>query len=195
MRNKISYNIISPYENKITIDYDISYFGFNSDRKSTKKNLNCFSPLRDFEVKIDRFQIKWKVVCLKWTLESLSNLDSFPVILLRLDFTDSTKIHAYIHRMRRVRRREGDYLGEGRGRNLCKIASNFLPQQDRRCNFFTARQKSSFMSFKSYWGYLLYKSELYITSHIAFLFYPSLDFICFRRIFRIVFEKELHRLE
>ena len=72
------------------------------------------------------------------------------MILLRLDSTNSTKIHAYIHRMRRVRRGEGDYLGEGRGRNFCKKRLKFLTLQDRRCNFFTARQKSSFMSFKSY---------------------------------------------
>ena len=32
-------------------------------------DLNCVSPLRDFEVKIDRFQIKQNVLNLKWTLK------------------------------------------------------------------------------------------------------------------------------
>ena len=32
------------------------------------RNLNCVSPLRDFEVKIDRFQIKQNVLNLKLTL-------------------------------------------------------------------------------------------------------------------------------
>ena len=36
VRNKISYIIlILPYKDMITIDYEISYFGFNFDRKST----------------------------------------------------------------------------------------------------------------------------------------------------------------
>ena len=64
MRNKISYNIILPYKDKITIDYEISYFGFNFDLI-----LNCGSPLRDFEVKMDRFQIKQNVLSLKSTLK------------------------------------------------------------------------------------------------------------------------------
>ena len=67
LRNKISYNIILPYKNKITIDYEISYFGFNFDR-NRQGDLNCVSPLRDFEVKIDRFQIKQNLLNLKWTL-------------------------------------------------------------------------------------------------------------------------------
>ena len=32
-------------------------------------DLNCVIPLRDFEVKIDRFQIKQDMLNLKWTLE------------------------------------------------------------------------------------------------------------------------------
>ena len=37
VRNNISFNIILPYKNKITIDYEISYFGFDFDRKLTKE--------------------------------------------------------------------------------------------------------------------------------------------------------------
>ena len=33
-----------------------------------RRNLNCWSPLRDFEVKIDRFQIKQNALNLKSTL-------------------------------------------------------------------------------------------------------------------------------
>ena len=60
MSNKISYNIISSYENTITIHYEISYFGLFR-LEIDQGNLNCGSPLRDFEVKIDRFQIKQNV--------------------------------------------------------------------------------------------------------------------------------------
>ena len=36
--------------------------------KIDQRNLNCVSPLRDFEVKIERFQIKQDVLNLKSTL-------------------------------------------------------------------------------------------------------------------------------
>ena len=57
--------MIMPYKNKIIIDYEISYFGFDFDRKSTKI-LNCVSPLRGcISVKMDGFQIKQNVPNLK----------------------------------------------------------------------------------------------------------------------------------
>ena len=60
--------MIMPYKNKLIIDYEISYFGFDFDRKSTKI-LNCVSLLRGcFSVKMERFQIKQNIPNLKWTL-------------------------------------------------------------------------------------------------------------------------------
>ena len=51
------------YKNKIIIDYEISYFGFD------QTILNCVSPLRGFSVQIERFQIKSNVLNLKSTLK------------------------------------------------------------------------------------------------------------------------------
>ena len=60
--------MIIPYKNKITIDYEISYFGFDFDRKSTKQFWIVSSPERGDTVKMERFQIKRNVPNLKWTL-------------------------------------------------------------------------------------------------------------------------------
>ena len=60
--------MIIPYKNKITKDYEISYFGFDFDRKSTKQFWIVSSPEGGDTVKMEEFQIKQNVPYLKWTL-------------------------------------------------------------------------------------------------------------------------------
>ena len=61
-----SYDMILPYKNKITIDYEISNIGFNFNQNLTKET--WIVSLRYFAVKMERFQIKPKVLNLKCTL-------------------------------------------------------------------------------------------------------------------------------
>ena len=56
--------MIMPYKNKIIIDYEISYFGFDFDRKSTN-NFELCHPRSGAFGKMERFQIKQNVPNLK----------------------------------------------------------------------------------------------------------------------------------
>ena len=66
-------SILSENKNKITMHYEISYFGFNIDRKLTKETWIVLARSVILKVKIGRFQNKQNVLNLKWTLKMTNN--------------------------------------------------------------------------------------------------------------------------